>query len=277
MARRKNQASLFDDIFDLLTITPIWVGPLLAVLTFALFRYIAPLAFPPRHDAPDVGVVLRDFLPMLGWILAGAVLVLWIAAELSKLFSRKLLDRQSGIESIRELSWPAFEQLVCEGYRRKGFVAQTVGSSSGDGGVDVELHSGGRRVLVQCKQWRAFKVGVATIREMLGVVVSQRASGGIVVTSGRFTQEARRFAESNPLIELVDGPELARLIGGVQLSGKQTSLRPTSPTTPLRAASPSCPLCGSIMVSRKARRGHLEGTQFWGCSKFPACRGTRAV
>ena len=38
-----------------------------------------------------------------------------------------------------------------------------------------------------------------------------------------------------------------------------------------------CPLCSSSMVLRTARRGRNSGSQFWGCSRYPACRGTRAA
>lgn len=37
---------------------------------------------------------------------------------------------------------------------------------------------------------------------------------------------------------------------------------------------PVCPKCGSAMVLRTAGRGRNAGRQFWGCSKFPRCRGT---
>ncbi len=40
-------------------------------------------------------------------------------------------------------------------------------------------------------------------------------------------------------------------------------------------SSPNCPRCGSQMVRRTARRGRNPGSQFWGCSRFPRCRGTR--
>jgi restriction system protein len=36
-------------------------------------------------------------------------------------------------------------------------------------------------------------------------------------------------------------------------------------------------MCGKAMVLRTARRGQKIGSQFWGCSSFPACRGTRAA
>ena len=36
---------------------------------------------------------------------------------------------------------------------------------------------------------------------------------------------------------------------------------------------PSCPNCGNAMVRRTATRGANQGGMFWGCPKFPKCRG----
>ena len=38
-------------------------------------------------------------------------------------------------------------------------------------------------------------------------------------------------------------------------------------------SSPSCPDCASDMVLRTAKRGSNAGSQFWGCSSFPRCKG----
>jgi uncharacterized protein DUF2726/topoisomerase-like DNA binding C4 zinc finger protein len=38
-------------------------------------------------------------------------------------------------------------------------------------------------------------------------------------------------------------------------------------------APPHCPKCGSEMVLRTAKRGDNQGGKFWGCSKYPDCRG----
>lgn len=42
----------------------------------------------------------------------------------------------------------------------------------------------------------------------------------------------------------------------------------TAPPTPL------CPLCDSPMKQRTARIGTNAGKSFWGCSKYPDCKGT---
>jgi len=37
---------------------------------------------------------------------------------------------------------------------------------------------------------------------------------------------------------------------------------------------PPCPKCGKVMVLRTARNGKNSGPSFWGCSDYPACKGT---
>lgn len=38
---------------------------------------------------------------------------------------------------------------------------------------------------------------------------------------------------------------------------------------------PACPHCGAKMALRTARTGANAGEQFWGCSNYPKCTGTR--
>jgi restriction system protein len=271
---RRRQQSVLDDIFALLKVTPIWVGPVLALIILVIFRFVIPAFLPAQHGGMDVAAIWRPLLPMLAWLFAGAVLLAWVSAEIWKLMNRRLLDGQTGLASIKDISWRDFERLVSEAYRRNGYLAEVVGTDSGDGGVDIRLSGHGETVLVQCKQWRAYKVGVTTVRELLGVVVSEKADRGILVTSGRFTQEAITFARQNPRIELLDGLALAELIRGVQVAPS-----PAAPQMPVPVVAPTCPLCGSRMLLRTGQKGQNAGSQFWGCSKFSTsrCRGTRQV
>jgi hypothetical protein len=41
----------------------------------------------------------------------------------------------------------------------------------------------------------------------------------------------------------------------------------------IQDSSPRCPKCGSEMVLRTAKRGDNQGGKFWGCSRYPECRG----
>jgi four helix bundle suffix protein len=41
-----------------------------------------------------------------------------------------------------------------------------------------------------------------------------------------------------------------------------------------QSQTPSCTLCGRPLALRTAQKGRNAGSQFWGCSSFPRCRGT---
>jgi four helix bundle suffix protein len=43
------------------------------------------------------------------------------------------------------------------------------------------------------------------------------------------------------------------------------------------ADAPSCPLCGKPMIKRVAKKGVNSGKEFWSCSGYPECNGTRRI
>ena len=181
---------------------------------------------------------------------------------------------------MRRMTWREFEQLVGQVFRGRGYEVSR--SEPGpDGGVDLVATKDSERVLVQCKHWRAQSVGVKVVRELHGVVAAQGASRGYVVTSGVFTQEAWSFAQLCN-IELVDGEKLGSLIREVK-EGLAKGLTHADGNIPdqaqrtLDSGEPPCPKCGSAMARRTARRGSRAGEEFWGCSRFPLCRGTRPI
>lgn len=48
-------------------------------------------------------------------------------------------------------------------------------------------------------------------------------------------------------------------------------------TRPPTVQNPICPRCGDAMVLRTAGKGDNKGNPFWGCSRFPKCRGVTPV
>jgi restriction system protein len=190
---------------------------------------------------------------------------------------RKQLDAQKDIDSIRDLSWQQFEELVGEAYRRQGYRVVENDSAGPDGGVDLLLYKNGARFLVQCKHWKIKKIGVKTIREIFGLISAEKATGGIVITSGDYTRDALEFARGKAL-ELVNGKELAGLVESVQRNphGRSEPVKKSN-SQKQTPASPSCPKCGSAMVLRTARRGKTVGQQFWGCPNYPKCRATKKL
>jgi ATP-dependent helicase HepA len=57
------------------------------------------------------------------------------------------------------------------------------------------------------------------------------------------------------------------------LQQRTDTVEPHAPTSDEQV----CPDCGSPMVARVAGKGPRAGQSFWGCSRFPICRGTRAA
>jgi restriction system protein len=64
-----------------------------------------------------------------------------------------------------------------------------------------------------------------------------------------------------------------------QRTSETSEKDPADPSDPtdLSARAPACPLCAGLMVVRTARRGEAAGSQFWGCSRYPDCRGSRKL
>ena len=43
----------------------------------------------------------------------------------------------------------------------------------------------------------------------------------------------------------------------------------------IEAGAPQCPICGKPMIRRMAKKGINAGNEFWSCSDYPNCHGTR--
>lgn len=125
--------------------------------------------------------VLQYLVPLL--CLAGAGLSAWRRSERSGLLA-KSRGGDATVE-VSQMTWQQFELVVGEAFRSQGYRVAELGGSGPDGGVDLVLTKDAARYLVQCKQWRAFKVGVSVVRELFGVMAAQRAAGGYLFTSGR--------------------------------------------------------------------------------------------
>ena len=51
----------------------------------------------------------------------------------------------------------------------------------------------------------------------------------------------------------------------------------SDPTNPTDLQPPNCPSCGALMALRTAKSGKTPGSQFWGCTKYPDCKGTAQI
>ena len=266
MPRRK------ESFLEFLMEVPWWVSVVLAALA-----YIGLAIVLPSVDWSD-SLLLKGFQASLPDVAPVIALVLLAPAPVSAINSwckRKRLDIQKSLDTIRDLPWQQFEELVAEAYRRQGYTVVENHHGGPDGGVDLRLKKGGSLHLIQCKSWRKKKIGVRVVRELYGVMAAEHASAGSIVCTGMYTQEAKNFAHGRN-IDLVEGPQLETMIKQVQsVQPTQAAQESVSPVTTPTA--PPCPKCGNDLVIRVARKGKNPGNEFLGCSAFPACRYSQDI
>jgi restriction system protein len=253
---------------DALLKAPWWFSVALGFVIFAGVHYGLPIWAGEDNTRQIICKAVVPLAP-LALFFFGAFA---FASYLFNQRNRRLVDDQTGLESLRKTSWKDFEYLIAEAYRRQGFQVEYSLRRGADGGVDLVLRKSGQTSFVQCKQWKASSVGASVVREMFGLMVAQRAHEIIIVTSGHFTRDAIRFAEGKP-IRLVDGLALLALVQSVQI--RHNDFSPNAETMTDSPSTPVCPNCGKSMVLRTAKRGSNAGNQFWGCSGFPVCKVTR--
>lgn len=311
MARRR-KSSTIDDLLSISLKLPLWANLVVAAGSFAVLRYYGGSEFPEM--APVAADQLADslathFVTLAAYVAQYIIPPIFVLGGVLGWIKRKARARKfnrissSAItgQAIRNLSWEQFELMVGEAFRRKGFtVAET--EKGADGGVDLVLTKGGEQFLVQCKQWKAAKVGVQVVRELYGVMSARGAAGGYVVTSGNFTPDAFQFAKGTS-VELIDGSALTQLFKAASsepiptMAAPQAMVRSVSaenaspiphsqrsidelPHTFYQAAQQvTCPRCGGGMTPRigKNQSGGIRDRVFFGCLAFPKCRGTRQI
>jgi restriction system protein len=259
-----------ESLSDLLVKMPWPVSVALGVFAFVFLRWGVPALWGDNNAFRMLATVAVHLAPFVA-------LGFGVIACLSFLFEKKrqsLVDRQTSLETLRGVSWKDFEFLVAEAYRRRGYQVDYSLGKGADGGVDLVLRKAGRISFVQCKQWKAFSVGASVIREQFGIMTSEKADEAIIVTSGRFTSEAVSFAQGKP-IQLVDGQRLLELVK--QGQNRAPNSNGHGPSASQKPVQPLCPKCGKTMILRTARHGQNAGNNFWGCTDYPGCNGTRDI
>ena len=283
---RKSKSSPVEDLAQIVALMPWWVGCVLALFSYLILHRIANSVVSPElgpgQIAGTVSQMLIKTFAGLGEIFVPIICLIGAAMSAYGRKKRRLLvsnvANSNNPDSLNGMSWREFELLVGEAFRMQGYQVGENGGGGADGGIDLVLRKDNQKFLVQCKQWKAFSVGVGVIRELFGVMTAKGASGGFVVTSGYFTEEAKHFAR-DVKVTLIDGAQLYDLIAQVkesQAKGRPSSIFQESPhvATP---TTPACPLCTHPMKKRTAKVGSRAGSYFWGCSTFPRCRGTRQI
>lgn len=114
---------------------------------------------------------------------------------------------------LADLNPMQFENLVEALYYHMGYKTRLTPKTR-DGGVDIfaEKSTLGERqtFLIQCKHQQR-KVTLSVVQKIHGVVAHHKATKGVVVTSFDFTGPAKKYAASNPQVELINRSGLTQL------------------------------------------------------------------
>jgi len=136
---------------------------------------------------------------------------------------------------IQSLSSSGFERICKRLLTECGFQNVQVTGKSGDSGIDgiglLEINDlVSFKVLFQCKRYKE-SVGPGQVRDFRGAMQG-RADKGIIITTGRFTKEAKNEAirDGVPPIELVDGEKLIDMFEKYELGLKPKIVYDIDPT-----------------------------------------------
>lgn len=135
------------------------------------------------------------------------------AKKIKRFFEENEKENLLCTQHINSLSGVEFEKVCQQLVESMGFETETT-KASGDGGIDLiaynyqPLLSG--KYIIQCKRYNS-SVGESVIRDLYGVITSERANKGILMTTGYFTKSAIAFADGKQ-IELIDGEKLHELL-----------------------------------------------------------------
>jgi restriction system protein len=282
MARRRS--SPFDDLLTVASKLPWKTSLVLALVAFTALHFVSGAFDQPITSTAStnfggmvIGQYIRVFATILQFVIPAGFLIGATVSFIKGAKSASLLReaRSSVGRDVPSLNWREFESMVGEGFRQRGFQVDERGGPSTDGGIDLILRKGREKYLVQCKHWRAQQVGVSIVRELYGVMAAEQAAGGYVVTSGKFTTDALRFAQGRN-VELIGGTQLNEFLREPPVATSQMPQVPAVIKASVSAA-PSCPRCRGPMVERVAKQGHNIGKSFWGCRNYPKCRGVMQI
>ena len=170
---------------------------------------------------------------------------------------------------LRHLDWRRFEETCAAYFEAQGFTTRiTFTRPSGE--ADIALcaaGAGSASILLHCKAWDPYRVGMRGLRELHAAMSAAGVAQGMLITSGRATQEAMIFAAKEH-IELIDG---AALLARLDALPPEKSLALLKFATQGDFLTPTCPCCSIKMTSRTSTPG---GRKFWGCLNYPRCQQT---
>ena len=172
------------------------------------------------------------------------------------------------VQLLLALEWKRFEE-VCHTYLIMNNHNAELTTIGADGGIDIKIKDKKGKVIAigQCKAWQK-AIGVSLVRELYGVMASERVKHGVFLTTSIFSQDAVQFAQNKTMM-LIDGSELVKLINNLDDVSKKSI---SKIATEGDYTTPTCVNCNQKMVKRVSKKDTTVRREFWGCINYPKCK-----
>lgn len=197
------------NFIDFLAQIPWWLSVSLSVTFYVVLKFVVPY-----FEAQSI--LVNEVHVSFGPVLAPIVALAFLSPVPFSLFKfnrkKKLQDFKEEIQSIQDLSWQEFKEIVAEAYRGSGYIIPENNVFTSDPSIDLIMRKGAKLYLVQCRYWQNRKLGKREVKNLFTLMHDKQASGVFLLTTGIFTNEARHYALNRP-INLVDGIALLKLLG----------------------------------------------------------------
>lgn len=175
------------------------------------------------------------------------------------------------LELLMSLEWKRYEEICKEvlNIKENGRFNVSTTKMGADGGIDLKITNKKNNVVAlgQCKAYNS-QIGVTFIRELFGVMASEKVNAGYFFTTSKFSNDAIEFANKNN-IALINGQDLLKTI---QSFKPEQQKKLFEIATNGDYTTPTCANCDIKMVKKSSNRG-----EFWGCVNYPRCKNTLNV
>lgn len=174
------------------------------------------------------------------------------------------------LEFLMSLEWKRYEE-VCKEFLtiKENGNKINLTKKGADGGIDLKINDKKDNLIGvgQCKAYNS-KITIEKIRELYGIMASEKVEKGYFFTTSSFTKDAIEFAK-NQNIDLIDGEKLIKTVSYFteEQQNKLYEMAIEGDYT-----TPTCARCDVKMVKRESKNG-----TFWGCKNFPKCKNILQV
>jgi len=184
----------------------------------------------------------------------------------------------SSSDYLKELSNDEFKKLIVMIFKQRGYTTSTEEEQAYED-VELVLKMNNETTFVKFNRWKDELLDINEVAQLYVAMKEENAAHGIIITSGMFTAEALDLSLGKAML-LINGIDLAQMIDALK-SSTNTENEGTMETEVVKEPAqdempelePLCPICSCKMIKRTAKKGKNAGNTFWGCSKFPNCRG----